>query len=206
MYNEYIEITKDNEGLLFINAVIENLKYGLISLEAIFRGEITADYYENEHTFYFYHLQSLLAAQGNIRNILFGTYRQYRTVSKSRVQAVRDAFGIDLNVYPLLKNSDFRNTNMHFDERYYTLCLDGDLNLLRKTDENYHVLINLTHLRALDLDNFVYISCGVSGKRITMDLRALQDEMQGMLNALTAVDLRKYCAQKGKEKNQKDGL
>lgn len=191
MYNKYVEITRENEGLLFINAVIENLRYGLISLDAIFSGKIVANYYGNEHTFYFYHLQALLAAQGNVRSILYSTYYGYRDVSKNRVQAVRDSFGIDLTKYHLLKNSDFRNTNMHFDERYYTLSLDGDLNLLRKTDDNYRVLINATHLRALDLDNMIYISCDSKGRKITMDLRALQQEMQEMLNELSSLDIRK---------------
>lgn len=193
MYNHYVEITRETEGLLFINAVIENLRYGLISLNAIFRGEIPEDY-NDEHTFYFFHVQSLLAAQGNIRNILYGTYFDYRRVSKHRVETIRDSFGIDLNRYHLLKNSNFRNTNMHFDERYYKLRLDGDLNLLRKTDDNYHVLINATHLRALDLDNMIYISCADKGRKITMDLRALQQEMQDMLNVLSSLDIRQNKA------------
>ena len=79
---------------------------------------------------------------------------------------------------------------MHFDERYYTLHLDGDLNLLRKTDGNYQVLINATHLRALDLDNMIYISCTDKGRKITMDLHALQHEMQDMFNELNSLDFR----------------
>ena len=30
MFNRQIEITRENESLLFINAVIENLRYGII--------------------------------------------------------------------------------------------------------------------------------------------------------------------------------
>lgn len=33
MFNRKIEITEDNESILFVNAVIENLRYGIISLD-----------------------------------------------------------------------------------------------------------------------------------------------------------------------------
>ena len=33
MFNRRIEITEDNESILFLNAVIENLRYGIISLD-----------------------------------------------------------------------------------------------------------------------------------------------------------------------------
>ena len=36
MFNRQIEITRENESILFINAVIENLRYGLISLDMMF--------------------------------------------------------------------------------------------------------------------------------------------------------------------------
>ena len=36
MFNRRIEITKENESILFINAVIENLRYAIISLDEIF--------------------------------------------------------------------------------------------------------------------------------------------------------------------------
>lgn len=36
MFNRKIEITRENESVLFINAVIENLRYAIISLDAIF--------------------------------------------------------------------------------------------------------------------------------------------------------------------------
>ena len=71
MFNRKIEITKENESILFINAVIENLRYAIISLDAILNGgDEFGDYYD-EHTFYFFHIQSILTAQGNIYNVLF---------------------------------------------------------------------------------------------------------------------------------------
>ena len=45
MFNRQIEITRENESILFINAVIENLRYGIISLDRMFSGKIFEDYY-----------------------------------------------------------------------------------------------------------------------------------------------------------------
>ena len=38
MFNRQIEITSENESILFINAVIENLRYGIISLDMMFNN------------------------------------------------------------------------------------------------------------------------------------------------------------------------
>lgn len=53
MFNRRIEITKENESILFINAVIENLRYAIISLDEIFYKKDYSGYYD-EHTFYFF--------------------------------------------------------------------------------------------------------------------------------------------------------
>ena len=53
MFNRRIEITKENESILFINAVIENLRYAIISLDEIFYNKDYSGYYD-EHTFYFF--------------------------------------------------------------------------------------------------------------------------------------------------------
>ena len=37
MFNRQIEITRENESILFINAVVENLRYGIISLDIVFK-------------------------------------------------------------------------------------------------------------------------------------------------------------------------
>lgn len=62
MFNRRIEITKENESILFINAVIENLRYAIISLDEIFYKKDYSGYYDehdysgyyDEHTFYFF--------------------------------------------------------------------------------------------------------------------------------------------------------
>lgn len=196
MFNRKIEITEDNESILFVNAVIENLRYGIISLDMMQNYNINNCYndYYDEHTFYFFHMQSILTAQGNIYNVLFNDYYDRRQVSRERVRKVRDAFGIDLARYPLVGNKKFRNSNAHFDERYYQYNGVGDMNLLKSdtpADER-RLILKTPHLRTLDVENWLYYSYDRRGKQIVLDLRELRNEMYAMLTDLCTSDLRKY--------------
>ena len=194
MFNRRIEITKENESILFINAVIENLRYGLISLDMMFHcdeGSVYQNYYD-EHTFYFFHMQSVLTAQGNIYNVLYNDYFDRKIVSQERVKKVRDAFGLDISRYPLVGNKKFRNTNAHFDARYYQYSGVGDMNLL-KTDTSLierNTILSIPHLRTRDIENWIYYSYDGRGKRICLDLRELRSEMYDMLVALCTNDIR----------------
>lgn len=194
MFNRQIEITRKNESILFINAVIENLRYGIISLDMMFNHDEESSYqgYYDEHTFYFFHMQSVLTAQGNIYNVLFCDYPQKRQISQSRVRKVREAFGIDLSRYPLVGNKKFRNTNAHFDERYYQYNGVGDMNLL-KSDTPKRVknaILNTSHLRTIDLENWIYYSYDARRKQICLNLRELRNEMYNMLVELCTSDIR----------------
>jgi len=196
MFNRKIEITEDNESILFVNAVIENLRYGIISLDMMQNNKIGNCYndYYDEHTFYFFHMQSVLTAQGNIYNVLFNDYYDRRQVSRERVRKVRDAFGIDLARYPLVGNKKFRNSNAHFDERYYQHNGVGDMNLLKPdtpADER-RLILETPHLRTLDVENWLYYSYDRRGKQIVLDLRELRNEMYDMLTDLCTSDLRKH--------------
>ncbi len=196
MFNRKIEITKDNESILFVNAVIENLRYGIISLDMMQNYEINNYYndYYDEHTFYFFHMQSILTAQGNIYNVLFNDYFGYRRVAQERVKKVRDAFGIDLSKYSLVGNKKFRNSNAHFDERYYAYNGVGDMNLLKSdtpADER-RLILETPHLRTLDVENWLYYSYDGKGKKIVLDLRRLRGEMYDMLIALCTSNIREY--------------
>ena len=197
MFNRKIEITKENESILFVNAVIENLRYGIISLDMMQSyklGNRYNDYYD-EHTFYFFHMQSVLTAQGNIYNVLFNDYYGYRRVAQERVMKVRDAFGIDLTQYPLVGNKKFRNSNAHFDERYYQYNGVGDMNLLKSDtpEDERRLILNTPHLRTIDIENWLYYSYDGKGKQIVLDLRRLRDEMYDMLTALCTSNIREYC-------------
>ena len=168
MFNRKIEITKENESILFINAVVENLRYAIISLDAIFNGRDEFGDYYDEHTFYFFHMQSVLTAQGNIYNVLFNDYFGRRQISRERVRKVREDFGIDLKKYPLVGNKKFRNSSAHFDERYYEFNGVGDMNILRADTTK-----------------------DARGNQIVLDLQELRTEMYEMLSVLCTCDIRK---------------
>lgn len=190
MFNRQIEITRENESILFINAVIENLRYGIISLNMMFNHDeenVCQSYYD-EHTFYFFHMQSVLSAQGNIWNVFFCNYPKKRQISQERVRKVREAFGIDVSRYPLVGNKSFRNTNAHFDERYYEYNGVGDMNLLDADTpkEVRDAILNTPHLRTIDIENWLYISSdGI------LDLRELRNEMYDMLSELCTRNIRR---------------
>lgn len=192
MFNRRIEITKENESILFINAVIENLRYAIISLDEIFYNKDYSGYYD-EHTFYFFHIQSILTAQGNIYNVLFNDYFERRKISRERVRQVREDFGIDLAKFPLVGNKKFRNSNAHFDERYYQFNNIGDMNILRSEtpESERRQILETPHLRTIDIDNRKYYSYDANGKQIVLDLNELRNEMYGMLSELCVCDIRK---------------
>ena len=194
MFNRQIEITRENESILFINAVVENLRYGIISLDMMFNCDeenLYQNYYD-EHTFYFFHMQSVLTAQGNIYNVLYNDFYDKKIISQERVRKVREAFGIDLSRYPLVGNKKFRNTNAHFDELYYQCNGVGDMNLIKSdtltSDRN--AILNTSHLRTLDIENWVYYCCDDRGSQIRLDLRELRNEMYDMLVLLCTNDIR----------------
>ena len=194
MFNRQIEITRENESILFINSVIENLRYGLISLDTMFNYDEESVYqkYYDEHTFYFFHMQSVLTAQGNIWNVLYCNYPQKRQISQERVRKVREAFGIDLSRYPLVGNKKFRNTSAHFDERYYQYNGVGDMNLLKSDApaSERNAILNTSHLRTIDIETWIYYSYDGWGRQIRLDLRELRNEMYDMLVALCTNDIR----------------
>ena len=193
MFNRKIEITKENESILFINAVVENLRYAIISLDAIFNGRDEFGDYYDEHTFYFFHMQSVLTAQGNIYNVLFNDYFGRRQISRERVRKVREDFGIDFKKYPLVGNKKFRNSSAHFDERYYEFNGVGDMNILRAdtTKKERKQILDTPHLRTIDIDKWMYYSYDARGNQIVLDLQELRTEMYEMLSELCLCDIRK---------------
>ena len=159
----------------------------------MFRQEITEDFYAyDDYTFYFFHMQSVLTAQGNIYNVLYNDYFDRRIVSQDRVKKVREAFGIDLSKYPLVGNKKFRNTNAHFDERYYQYNGVGDMNLLKADTsiDDRKTILNTSHLRTIDVENWIYYSYDSRGRQLCLNLRELRKEMYEMLVALCTNDIR----------------
>ena len=178
---------------MFINAVVENLRYAIISLDAIFNGRDELGDYYDVHTYYFFHMQSVLTAQGNIYNVLFNDYFGRRQISRERVRKVREDFGIDLKKYPLVGNKKFRNSSAHFDERYYEFNGVGDMNILRADtpEEERKQILDTPHLRTIDIDKWMYYSYDARGNQIVLDLQELRNEMYEMLSELCTCDIRK---------------
>ncbi len=196
MFNLKIPINESNIEILFANALVENLRYGIITLDAMFdmkfEGKLADIFYGDKHTFYFYCMQSVLTAQGNIWNTLFKGCTKSRTISDRTVTLIK-VFNVDIKDYPLLNDKNFRNTNEHFDERYYEHDLVvGDYNIIdSETDENTkNEILSTKHLRTIDIVNWKYISYGKKHEKITLDLKQLRDEMYQLLSNLCNYDVR----------------
>lgn len=186
MFNEKFEITANNEFELYIKMALKNIDFALISIDYILNAQnINHNIYNDEHTFYFYYIQNLLTACGNISNI-FNDKMGYKSVRNrgiypyERSKHLREICGLNLREFPLIFKREARNTNMHFDERYdeHNMRI-GDYNIL---DENtsYEVrreILNTPHLRTFDKQNKVYITVGRYGERIEFSLVKLQQEL-----------------------------
>ena len=73
MFNQYLELTPENADISMANVVLENLKFIVISLDQIFRGHAGEDYYDEEYTFYFYHL-IFLCLESDKNHIFYFVY------------------------------------------------------------------------------------------------------------------------------------
>ena len=178
MFNQYLEITLENADIAIANAVIENLKFIVISLDLIFRGTAGEAFYYEDYTFYFYHLQNALTSCGNITNV-FSDNLQRNERHNVRAKHLQEVFGIDMKKYKCLFDKKFRNANEHFDEQYDAFyMLVGDYNVVDKNTppETRDEILRTPHIRTLDIQNWVYTTFDKRGKRIRLDLQRLRDE------------------------------
>ena len=84
MLNQYFEATEDNLDFIFANAALENIYFALVSLNYIFNhSDFDEHIYVNEHTFYFFHIQSILTACSNISSIFYNSCSDIRDRSDS---------------------------------------------------------------------------------------------------------------------------
>ncbi len=61
MLNERLDLTADNEAILYIKMALKNIDFALISLDHILNTQdINWDIYKDVHTYYFYYLQKTL--------------------------------------------------------------------------------------------------------------------------------------------------
>ena len=185
MFNKYIETDGSNKEFIFANIALKNIDFALISLDYIFNhSDFERDIYYDEHTFYFFHIQSVLNACGNLYDIFYNLrsyIRGARNVNPSiRSDQLRRALGVSMCDFPTIFNKEARNTNAHFDERYDVAgYIVGDYNLLDENTEPFirESIIDNYHLRTYDKTNFIYYTFNGSGRKISYDLRVLRTEL-----------------------------
>ena len=190
MLNRYFKASRENLDFVFLNAVLKNIYFALISLDYIFNhSDFKCGIYHDKHTFYFFHIQSILTACGNISNVFYN-YNTFTFVKQeeitARCQRLRALLNISKKTYPLIFQKEVRNTNEHFDERYDQIGELGDYNLLDEDTDTFirDVIITNTHLRTYDVTNFVYYTYGRSMNRISYDLRKLRNELIDLRNRI----------------------
>ena len=117
MFNRYFETEDGNTDFIYANIAVKNIYFALISLDYILNND-TIDYsiYHDEHTFYFFHIQSLLTDCGNISNIFYNSGFNLRNSDqvKARCERLRENLTINKTDFPLVFLKEVRNTNEHF--------------------------------------------------------------------------------------------
>ena len=184
MFNRYFS-TEGNLDFIYANIVIKNINFALISLHYILDvSDFELSIYRDEHSYYFFHIQSVLTACGNISNIFYNYGGQGGRTATLRSQRLRKVFNISKEDYPLTFQKEVRNTNAHFDERYEQFNGNvGDYNLLDvDTDTTMrNTILNNPHLRTYDKSNGIYYTYNRNLQQIEYNLWHLRDELSDMI-------------------------
>ena len=191
MLNRYFKASAENIDFMYANVCVKNIYFALISLDHIlnrsYRQKYDIGIYHDEHTYYFFHLQSLLTACGNISNVFYNKSHS-NSQATERCKRLRKLSNIYKCDFPLIFQKEFRNTNEHFDERYeeFKGCL-GDYNILdENTDPFMRAVINTNpHLRTYDKEKAEYSTYNRKQQKITCNLHEIKDELNQMLNKIT---------------------
>jgi hypothetical protein len=168
---------------LFAQLSVKNINFALISLRCLLDGrDIDTELYLDEITYYFFHIQSLLTACGNITNVFYNNGYNGRVLTE-RSKLLRCQFGICRDQFPLVFQKEARNTNEHFDERYDVSGSQfGDYNLLdaNTTQEMRDSIMNTPHLRTFDRASGIYHTYDRNFQPIRYDLHELTDQLLEM--------------------------
>lgn len=187
MLNRYFD-AKDNIDFIYANIAVKNIYFALISLEYIFYHPVSEiGIYHDEHTFYFFHIQSILNACGNISNVFYNNNKQ----STQRCRRLREQLNIYKQDFPLVFQKEVRNTNAHFDERYEAFdgCI-GDYNLIdNDTDPEMREIIETNpHLRTYYKETGIYHTIIRKNKALhnfEYNLHTLENQLRQMYNRIT---------------------
>lgn len=189
MLNKYFDASKVSPDFVYANIAVKNIYFALISLDYIINHpEFEIGIYHDEHTYYFFHIQSILTACGNISNIFYNHGGSGDKAATARSKRLRDTFGITRARFPLVFQKEVRNTNEHFDERYdkYDKPI-GDYNIIDKNTDAFirDCIETNTHLRTYYKDRFEYVTYNRKQERIIYNLIELRNELFTMLNHIT---------------------
>ena len=191
MFNQYFTAGENSVEFLFGHLAVKNIDFATISLKCIL-GPQHIDYtlFQDEHTYYFFHIQNILTACGNLYNVFYGNSRWQRMNDGSvanRPRLLRETFDIGSKGFPLVFDKAVRNTNEHFDERFDLVRWNvGDYNLLDDDmdTEMRATILNHYHLRTFDRSNgiyYTYVCRDKSGlQQVEVNLKELQKQLAVM--------------------------
>ncbi len=186
MFNRYIAENTDID-FLYISTALKNIDFALISLNFLFnKNEMYLKDFIDEHTYYFFHIQSILTACGQISNVL--NNRSMNRDTRQRSKRLREFLNLSCKDFPLIFQKEARNTNEHYDERYDKLYgLFGDYNLIRNNSDKT-LIKNLNtelHLRTYDIDNQIYNTYNSQFKPIKYNFNDLRTQLYNLQILIT---------------------
>ena len=166
MFNRYFEAGEDSLEFLFAHLAVKNIDFAMISLRCLLEPyPVNNELFPDEHTYVFFHIQSVLTACGNLYNVFYGNgsgaYRYHLQYVRpiQRTTLLREIFDINRKHFPLVFNKAVRNTNEHFDERFDEFRWNiGDYNIVdfNTPRDMRDTILGETHLRTFDRRNGYY--------------------------------------------------
>ena len=192
MFNRYFEVGENNVEFLFAHLTVKNIDFALVSLQCLLRGDdFDRETYMDEHTYYFFHIQSLLTACGNISNVFYQSGFNGRS-SIERSKLLRERFEIRKSEFALIFQKEVRNTNEHFDERLDAFGGQlGDYNILDNNTPQHmrDTVIHNPHLRTFDRDTGIYYTYNRQLRQISYNLHELRHQLEKMRVKITTNSL-----------------
>ncbi|MBQ9838624.1 MAG: hypothetical protein IJO56_03890 [Oscillospiraceae bacterium] len=194
MFNQYIVNDDMTEDTLLLATIRMNIEFALVSARCIINSpNYDEEVYGTRYVYYFFHLQSLLTACGNITSAFFSpkpyssinpdTRRYdggiYRRIEES-ARRFRDQYGITRERYNLIFQKEMRNTVIHSNERIieHNGRL-GDFNIIDHTTPQTVIdeIFGTPHLRTIDLRTMRYYTYDRRKRQILISLNELEQQL-----------------------------
>ena len=201
MFNEYIGCEDMTEDTLLLATIRMNTDFALVSVRCILNSpNYDEEVYGTRYVYYFFHLQSLLTACGNITSAFFNpkpyssinpdTRRYdggiYRRIEES-ARRFRDQYGITRERYNLIFQKEMRNTVIHSNERIieHNGRL-GDFNIIDHTTPQTVIdeILGTPHLRTIDLRTMRYYTYDRRKRQIMISLHELEQQLVDLQRAI----------------------